>query len=48
MLAIKDRTTNETRNLTGEEAGRVADSRCEARHRRLTKQRLAESKEKTC
>ena len=46
MLAIRDKITNEARNLTEEEAERVADCRSEARHRRILKQRLEGSRNK--
>ena len=46
MLAIRDKTTNEARNLTECEADRVADSKSEARHRRILKQKMEESRSK--
>ena len=45
-MAIKDKATNEARNLTEYEADRVADSKSEARHRRILKQKMEESRNK--
>ena len=44
MLAIRDRVTDEPRRLTELEENRVADSRSEARQRKLLKQRIEESR----